>query len=59
MDPSYRPVAAAALVFVAGFGALTIADVVSNGPTILSALSLLILAMLGFGIGGALREPPE
>lgn len=59
MDPAHRPVAVAALVFVAGFGALTVADVVDNGPTILSALSLLILAMLGFGIGGALRQPPE
>jgi hypothetical protein len=33
--------------------------VVRTGPDILTVLSLLVLAMLGFGIVGAIRHPPE
>jgi hypothetical protein len=32
---------------------------VSHGPDVLTIFSLLVLGMLGFGILGALREPPE
>jgi hypothetical protein len=49
----------AALALIAfGCGA-TIQDLVRNGPTLLMLASLLVLAMLGFGIVGALRHPED
>jgi hypothetical protein len=39
-------------------GGLTLAVVVRNGPDPLTVLSILVLALFGFGILGALREPP-
>lgn len=59
MNPEHKPVLAAALVFIAIFAALTLFDIVENGPNFLSAVSLLVLAMFGFGIVGALRQPPD
>lgn len=59
MNPDHKPVLAAALVFITGFAVLTVFDVVENGPNFLSAVSLLVLAMFGFGIVGALRQPPD
>jgi hypothetical protein len=47
------------LVFIVGLGALTIQVVATEGFDVLSALSLLVLALFGFGIVGALRHPPE
>ena len=47
------------LVFIVGLGALTIEVAVTEGFDVLSALSLLVLALFGFGIVGALRHPPE
>lgn len=47
------------LVFVAVLTALTIHALVEGGPDILTALSLLVLAMFGFGVVGALRHPPD
>jgi hypothetical protein len=47
------------LVFVAILAALTIHAVVQGGPDILTVLSLLVLAMFGFGVVGALRHPPD
>jgi hypothetical protein len=47
------------LVFIVGLGALTIQVAVTEGFDVLSALSLLVLALFGFGIVGALRHPPE
>ena len=32
---------------------------VTYGPDILTVLSLLVLALFGFGIVGALRNPPD
>lgn len=46
------------LAMIAILGGLTIAVAVRNGPDPLTALSLLVLALLGFGVLGALREPP-
>lgn len=46
------------LAFIAVLGGLTLAVLVQEGPDILTVLSLLVLAMLGFGIVGALRHPP-
>jgi len=49
----------AALALIAfGCGA-TIQDLIRNGPTLLSLVSLLVLAMLAFGIVGALRHPED
>jgi hypothetical protein len=47
------------LVFVLAFAGLTIGAVIEGGPDVLTVLSLLVLALFGFGIIGALREPPE
>jgi hypothetical protein len=52
-------VLALVLVFVAILGALTIHALVQGGPDILTVLSLLVLAMFGFGVVGALRHPPD
>lgn len=50
---------AAVLAMIAVLGGLTIAVVVQHGPDPLTIVSLLVLAMFGFGILGALREPPQ
>lgn len=55
---SRRAVLAAALVFIGVLAYLTVSVLVREGPDVLVLLSLLILALLGFGIVGALREPP-
>jgi hypothetical protein len=47
------------LVFILGLGYLTIEVAVTEGFDVLSGLSLLVLALFGFGIVGALRHPPE
>jgi hypothetical protein len=49
---------AVVLVFIAALTGLTIHALVQGGPDILTVLSLLVLAMFGFGIVGALRHPP-
>jgi hypothetical protein len=59
MNPDHKPVLAAAMLFIAAFAVLTVFDIVQNGPNFLSAVSLLVLAMFGFGIVGALRQPPD
>ena len=55
---AHRPILAAALLLVVILAALTVSVAVRNGPDVLTVVSLLILAMLGFGVVGALREPP-
>jgi hypothetical protein len=47
------------LVFLAAFAALTIGAIVEGGPDVLTLLSLLVLALFGVGVIGALREPPD
>jgi hypothetical protein len=47
------------LLFVAGMGALTIEAVMDQGFDLLTGLSILVLALFGFGVVGALRHPPE
>jgi len=49
----------ATLAFVVLLGFLTVSVLISEGPDVLVALSALVLAMLGFGIVGALRQPPR
>jgi hypothetical protein len=57
MDP--RPVLFGAFLLVSVLAGLTIYVAIRNGPDVLTVLSLMILAMLGLGIFGALREPPR
>jgi hypothetical protein len=49
----------AVLLMIVVLGGLTIAVVVQNGPDPLTLVSLLVLALFGFGIVGSLREPPS
>jgi hypothetical protein len=50
----------AALAMTALLAALTVAVVVQHGPDPLTIVSLLVIALFGFGILGALRNlPPE
>jgi len=48
-----------ALVFIAGFAFLTFRAVAEQGFTLASLLSVFILVLLGVGIVGALRNPPQ
>ena len=50
---------AIALVFIAVLAGLTVHALVEGGPDILTVLSLLVLALFGFGVVGALRHPPD
>jgi quinol-cytochrome oxidoreductase complex cytochrome b subunit len=51
-------VLAAALLFIAGFAFLTVAAAIEQGVTAATVISIFILALLGIGIVGALRNPP-
>ena len=54
-----RGILVVAVAFVATLLGLTVFAAVDGGPSVLTVLSALVLAMLLFGIGGALRHPPE
>jgi hypothetical protein len=47
------------LAFIGLLTFLTIKEIATRGFSVLEALSLLVLALFGFGIVGALRHPPE
>ncbi|HEY7961562.1 MAG TPA: hypothetical protein VID29_06530 [Solirubrobacteraceae bacterium] len=47
-----------ALVFVLGFAVLTLSAVASQGFTLLGVVSVLVVAVMGFGILGALLRGP-
>jgi hypothetical protein len=47
------------LVFIVALGGLTLQVALTEGFDVLTALSLLVLALFGFGIVGALRHPPQ
>jgi hypothetical protein len=49
----------ATLAFIGLLGGLTVNVLAREGPDLLTAISLLVLALLAFGIVGALRHPPE
>jgi hypothetical protein len=49
----------AVLAMILVLGGLTVVVVIRNGPDPLTVVSLLVLALFGFGILGALREPPR
>ena len=48
-----------ALIFCCVFGFLTVYVVLTSGPDLLTGLSFIILALLAFGVLGALTEPPD
>lgn len=47
------------LVAIVGLAYLTLKAVANGGFDVLTVLSLLVLALFGFGIVGALLHPPE
>ena len=58
MNPAHRPVLAAAFIFTAVLFGLTVYVAIDTGPDVLTFVSAIVLGMFGFGILGALREPP-
>ena len=53
-----RAVAGIALVFVGLLAFGTLYVLFTSGPDVLNVLSLLVVAVLAFGIFGALGQPP-
>jgi hypothetical protein len=49
----------AALVFCCALGFLTVYVMLTSGPDVLTGLSIIVLALMTFGILGALTEPPD
>lgn len=58
MTPGRVPLLGSALLFVAILATLTVLAAIDGGVNILTLVSLLVLALLGTGIAGALRNPP-
>jgi hypothetical protein len=52
-------VLAAALMFVAVFGFLSLFVLFSSGPDVLVVFSLVLLGLLALGVVGALATPPD
>jgi hypothetical protein len=50
---------AAVLVLIGVLSLLTVAAMVQDGPDVLTVVSILILALFGFGVVGALSQPPD
>ena len=48
-----------AALFCLGFGGMTVAVAAQSGFTVLTAISLLIVLMIGSGVVGALLDPPD
>jgi hypothetical protein len=48
-----------AAVFIVGFAFLTLSDIAARGFTLGSAISILVIALMGIGILGALLNPPR
>jgi hypothetical protein len=49
----------AALAMIGLFTFLTLSVAIRDGVDILTVISVIVLAMFGFGIVGALRNPPD
>jgi len=47
------------LAFILLFAGLTASVVMREGLDVLTVVSIVILGMFGFGVVGALRQPPE
>jgi hypothetical protein len=54
-----HPILVIVLVFTGLLAILTVTEVIQHGPDPLTILSLLVLGLFGFGIVGALRQPPD
>jgi hypothetical protein len=52
-------ITAGALVFCCVLGFLTVYVMFTSGPDVLTGLALIVLALLAFGVLGALTEPPD
>jgi hypothetical protein len=52
-------VTAVALLFCCAFGFMTLYVLLRSGPDLLTGVSLIVLALMAFGILGALTEPPD
>ena len=48
-----------ALAFCLVFGGMTVAVAAQSGVDIFTVVSFLIVAMIGIGVIGALRNPPD
>jgi hypothetical protein len=57
--PGRRGALAAALALIGVLTFLTVALMVQDGVNARTVLSLLILALIGFGVVGALTQPPD
>jgi hypothetical protein len=57
--PGRRLALGAALTLIAVLTFLTVALMVQDGVNARTVVSLLILALIGFGVLGALTQPPD
>ena len=48
-----------ALLFCCALGFMTLYVLLRSGPDLLTGVSLIVLALMAFGILGALTEPPN
>jgi hypothetical protein len=55
----HRVALAIALIFIVFFAALTVDAVAEQGLGVAGVIAILVLAVMAFGIVGALRHPPE
>jgi hypothetical protein len=49
----------ATLALIALLTFFTVSSMVQDGPTALTVISVVILALFGFGVVGALTQPPD
>ena len=49
----------AGISFIVAFGALTLYVMATNGVTVVGMLALLMITMIGLGVIGAIRNPPD
>jgi hypothetical protein len=60
MDPDVRTaLLAIGIVFCGAFAAMTLAVAADSGIDIFTVVSLLIVALIGIGLVGAIRNPPD
>ena len=52
-------VTAVALLFIGAMAFATVYVLLTEGPDLLSLIGVLVVALLSFGIFGALSEPPD
>jgi hypothetical protein len=57
--PGRRLALSAAITLIAVLTFLTVALMVQDGVNARTVVSLLILALIGFGVVGALTQPPD